>query len=208
VAVQSEDGCLTYEQLNTRANRLARVLAGRGAGPESVVATVMARSAEVIVTVLAVLQAGAAYLPVDPGYPRARIGYMLADARPAVIVAADLPAPIGTAVLTRGARRLGVELAAAAAGDLTDADRTGVLSVLSATYVIDTSGSTGTPKGGLPHRGDQPGREPSGRADRSPMVPGPKLVCLQIVDSPRDPSRFDEDALNSHSVYTYKHEQA
>jgi non-ribosomal peptide synthetase component F len=67
---------VSYAELNARANRLARYLVGLGAGPERLVAVVMPRSAEMVVAVLAVLKAGAAYVPVDPGYPGDRIGFM------------------------------------------------------------------------------------------------------------------------------------
>ena len=83
VAVVGGDGVLiTYRELDVAAGRLARVLAGLGAGPGTVVAVAMERSAELVVAVLAVLKAGAAYLPVDLGYPAQRIGFMLADAGP------------------------------------------------------------------------------------------------------------------------------
>ena len=89
---------LTYAELDRRANRLARRAGRAGAGPESVVAVLMERSAELVVAVLAVLKAGAAYLPVDPAYPAERIGFMLADAGPACVVtttelARNLPDP-------------------------------------------------------------------------------------------------------------------
>ena len=64
-----------------------------GAGPESVVAVTMERSAELVAALLAVLKAGAAYLPVDPGYPPDRVAYMLTDARPAVVLATSATAP-------------------------------------------------------------------------------------------------------------------
>src|SRR6185437_3600987 len=69
-------------------NRMARRLVAAGAGPETVVAVVMERSAALITALLAVLKAGAAYLPVDPGYPAQRIAFMLADAGPACVLTA------------------------------------------------------------------------------------------------------------------------
>jgi amino acid adenylation domain-containing protein len=132
---------LTYRALNARADRLARSLAGLGAGPESVVAVAMERSADLIVALLAVLKAGCAYLPVDLGHPRERIEYVLADAAPVAILstgpaACDLPAPVTTPVL--------------AADETPEAGATGHLGPASPAhpaYLIYTSGSTGTPKG-------------------------------------------------------------
>ena len=68
-AVVFQDTKLSYGELNVRANRLARLLIGRGVGPESLVAVVMERSADLVVALLAVVKAGGAYLPVDPGLP-------------------------------------------------------------------------------------------------------------------------------------------
>ena len=82
---------MTYRELDEASNRLAQLLAGHGGGPGQSVALLFSRSAEAIVSILAVLKTGAAYLPIDPALPEARIGFVLGDAAPvAVITTADL----------------------------------------------------------------------------------------------------------------------
>ncbi|WP_405145010.1 non-ribosomal peptide synthase/polyketide synthase [Sphaerisporangium sp. NBC_01403] len=151
VALVFEDTVLTYAELDGRANRLAHALIARGAGPERVVGLALPRSAELIVAEVAVLKAGAAYLPLDTDYPADRIAYMLADAAPACLVTtadtmADLPLCDGVGLLVLDAPETARELATRPAHDPAEADR-GPLSVLNAAYVIYTSGSTGRPKG-------------------------------------------------------------
>ena len=82
VAVTCEGRSMTYRELEEAANRLAHLLAAQGVGPGECVALLLSRSAEAIVAILAVLKTGAAYLPIDPALPAARIGFMLADAAP------------------------------------------------------------------------------------------------------------------------------
>ena len=103
-AVVFDGGCVSFAELDRRASGLARVLVGRGAGPEAVVALVLPRSVGMVVAELAVALAGAAFLPVDPGYPAERIAFMLADARPVLTlagrdVAGGLGGLAGSAVL-------------------------------------------------------------------------------------------------------------
>ncbi|HEY2194794.1 MAG TPA: non-ribosomal peptide synthase/polyketide synthase, partial [Actinomycetospora sp.] len=151
-ALLFDGGALTYAQLEARANRLAHLLIARGAGPERVVALVLPRSVEIVVAQLAVLKAGAAFLPVDPAYPSERIAFMLADANPVAVlttteVAPGLPGPAGTPVLTLddpGTRAVvdRMPYRAPTGGDLRS-----TLQVEHPAYVIYTSGSTGRPKG-------------------------------------------------------------
>ncbi|MGK5545509.1 amino acid adenylation domain-containing protein [Streptomyces sp. URMC 127] len=143
---------LTYAELNARANRLAHFLMTRGAGPERVVAVALPRSAELVVTLLAVLKTGAAYLPVDPDQPAGRTAFMLADTRPVAVLTTGGSGPALPAHTPRVALD---ELGAAGALDAcpdTDPGRTGRLGPLHPAYVIYTSGSTGKPKGvAVPH---------------------------------------------------------
>ncbi|MFD8816415.1 amino acid adenylation domain-containing protein, partial [Streptomyces sp. NPDC059627] len=152
VAVVFEGVELSYAELDARSNRLARLLIGRGVGPESVVGLVMDRSVELVVAVLAVVKAGGAYLPVDPGYPAERIGAMLADAGVAVVLSTTAHAAAS------GADWLAVDAPELLSGwdgrPVTDADRLVPLLPEHPAYVIYTSGSTGRPKGvAVPHAG-------------------------------------------------------
>ncbi|MFB9477725.1 AMP-binding protein, partial [Nonomuraea salmonea] len=137
VAVVSEGVEVSFGELETRANRVARALLSRGVGPESVVAVALERGVDLVVALLGVLKAGAAYLPVDVSYPQARIESMLAQAGVRVAVAS--PGLLPDAVdIDAGAHLPGGRLAV---------EERGVLRVDQAAYVMFTSGSTGTPKG-------------------------------------------------------------
>ena len=86
VAISCEERSWTYREVDEAANRLAHLLAGHGVGPGGCVGVLLPRSAQAIVAILAVLKTGAAYVPIDPGLPAARIGFMLADAAPLAVV--------------------------------------------------------------------------------------------------------------------------
>jgi nonribosomal peptide synthetase DhbF len=150
VALTCAAATLTYAELGAAANRLARYLISQGAGPERLVALALPRSTNLLVAVLAVLTAGAAYLPIDPDYPAERIAFMLADAGPLLAItvraAADvLPQDMPRVVLDDA------DTAAALAGygttDVTDSERATPLKQAHPAYVIYTSGSAGVPKG-------------------------------------------------------------
>ncbi|AXK32685.1 non-ribosomal peptide synthetase [Streptomyces armeniacus] len=151
VAVGHDGTDTTYRQLNERANRLARWLVRRGAGPETHVALAAPASATSVAAVLAVVKAGASYLPVDHTYPADRIAFMLDDARPALLlttrdVLAELPAH-STPYVCLDDPDVRAEADALPCTDLTDAERTAPLRPRHPAYVIYTSGTTGTPKG-------------------------------------------------------------
>ncbi|MGX1274634.1 non-ribosomal peptide synthase/polyketide synthase [Streptomyces phaeoluteigriseus] len=148
IAVVSGDVTLTYAELNARANRLAHTLIARGLGPEQLVALALPRSAELVVAVLAVLKAGAAYVPVDPRYPAARIAHLLRDARPSLLVTTGR---IGELPGAGPVERLLLE--ATDLDGMPDTDPEIPLDPGHPAYVIYTSGSTGDPKGVVvPHR--------------------------------------------------------
>ncbi|MER7001302.1 amino acid adenylation domain-containing protein, partial [Streptomyces sp. NPDC000410] len=152
VAVAADGVEVSYAELDARANRLARLLIGRGVGPESVVGVVLERGVDLMVALLGVLKAGGAYLPVDPEYPAERIAFMLADAGVAVVVTAGgveraVPGSLPRVVLD--APGVVGELAAFDGVVVSDGERVAPLSVSHPAYVIYTSGSTGVPKGVL-----------------------------------------------------------
>ena len=151
IAVVCEGQELTYRELNERANQLARELIAQGAGPEGVVALALPRSVEMIVGLLATLKTGAAYLPLDPGYPAERLAYMLEDAGPVCLIThTTVSQLLETEEIPRillDAPEVVQRLKEYPATDLEDADRIAPLSPLHPAYIIYTSGSTGKPKG-------------------------------------------------------------
>ncbi|WP_230091983.1 non-ribosomal peptide synthetase [Streptomyces olivaceus] len=153
VALVCGDASLTYAELDARANRLAHALIGRGAGPERLVAVALPRSAELVVALLAVLKTGAAYVPVDPEYPAARIAYLLDDTRPALLVTDS--GGEGRLTEAGSADRLVLDdpETAALVAACPAADPTVAVDPRLPAYVIHTSGSTGRPKGVLPTHG-------------------------------------------------------
>lgn len=85
-AVIFRDEVLTFAELNVRANQLARHLQGRGVGPDQLVGLCLTRSIELVVGVVGILKAGGAYVPLDPSYPAARLGVILSDSKPRVVL--------------------------------------------------------------------------------------------------------------------------
>ena len=141
VALTFQGHSMTYRELDEAANRLAHLLAAQGAGPGQRVGLLFSRSVEAIVAMLAVLKTGAAYLPIDPAHPAARIGFMIADAAPIAALTTTGLRPrldgCDVAVIDVNDPRIdtypGTGLPAPAPEDIA--------------YIIYTSGTTGVPKG-------------------------------------------------------------
>jgi nonribosomal peptide synthetase DhbF len=145
-----EQTSLTYAALNQRANQLAHLLIAEGCGPESIVALALPRSLEMVVALLGILKAGAAYLPLDPDYPAERLAFMLEDARPLRLIGTcEVLArlPDSTPALRLDHAETVRRLAAAPDTNPTNRERTLPLLPHNPAYVIYTSGSTGRPKG-------------------------------------------------------------
>ncbi|WP_225099520.1 amino acid adenylation domain-containing protein [Streptomyces sp. CoH27] len=139
---------LTYGELRRRSTRLAARLARQGAGPGTLVGVYLHRTADLLTGLLAVLRTGAAYVPLDPLYPRERIRYMTEDSQAVLVLtesalapdlAGDCPAPLLLLDTPDSAPDQDATAAAAPAPDRASAD--------APAYVIYTSGSTGRPKG-------------------------------------------------------------
>ena len=141
VAVTFEGRSMTYRELDEAANRLAHLLAGQGVGPGQCVALLFSRSVEAIVAILAVLKTGAAYLPIDPALPAARIGFMLADAAPIAAITttglADRLDGRDLLVIDVDDPRIDTQPSTALPAPAPD----------DIAYLIYTSGTTGVPKG-------------------------------------------------------------
>jgi len=175
---------LTYGELDCRANRLANHLGELGAGPEILVGVCLQRSVDLVVALLAILKAGGAYVPFDPGYPRERLEFMLADSRAAILVTEeklrsellhDLP---GVRVIT---------LPSSFEGNSNTAAPAGKANARSLAYVMYTSGSTGQPKGvQVEHRSVV--RLVKGN---SYCEFGPQEVILQFAPASFDASTFE-----------------
>jgi len=149
VAVEEGDLRVTYGALNSRANRLARRLRALGVGPDVLVGVCMERSLEAVVALLAVLKAGGAFVPLDPGNPVERLSQVLRRAGVRVLLThARVPHDLSASVPHLLSLAPQEETAEGAAGDLEGDARPEHLA-----YVIHTSGSTGEPKGVMiPHR--------------------------------------------------------
>ncbi|MGW0246372.1 non-ribosomal peptide synthase/polyketide synthase [Nocardia goodfellowii] len=145
---------LTYQDLDFRAARLARVLVMHGAGPDRVVAVALPRSAGLIVATLAVLRAGGAYLSIDPTYPSDRLAFILDDAAPVAVVTESMTAELLPETATPHICLDAPDfIETLEAGDLTMLDSAGAPAPENLAHVIYTSGSTGVPKGvGITHR--------------------------------------------------------
>jgi amino acid adenylation domain-containing protein/FkbH-like protein len=150
IAATFEQQQLTYRELNARANQLAGRLRAAGVGPDVLVGIFMERSLEMVVGMLAVLKAGGAYLPLDPGYPAERLRFMLDDSNATVVLAQER---LRSQVPTTSATVLSVDAEWSALSHYSEQNVATDVSLENLAYVIYTSGSTGRPKGAmLEHR--------------------------------------------------------
>lgn len=180
IAVELDGAAISYIELDAAANRLAHALGELGVGPAQLVGICLERSTSMVAAALAVLKAGAAYVPLDPAYPPARLSAMLTDCTPALVITDDALAPEvpehgGRLFNLDGERALVATQPATrpAAGTTPD----------DPAYVIYTSGSSGTPKGVVvPHAG----------VGTSPW--------WQPMSSPPDPGRGSSSSRASHSM--------
>ena len=147
VALVYAGSVLTYGELNARSNQLAHYLLGRGVVTDGLVGICMDRSLEMVIGILGVLKSGSGYVPIDPGYPRSRIGYMLSDSGVGwVLTNSDQAIDL---IASDSSSRDSIEcIELSNLGSGYSVENPGVeLSSANIAYVIYTSGSTGLPKG-------------------------------------------------------------
>jgi amino acid adenylation domain-containing protein len=155
LALTFEAEQLSYEELDRRANQLARYLQRQGVGPEVLVALLLERSVQMVVSVLAVLKAGGAYLPMEASYPAERLRYMMEDAQIKVVVTHGglLEQALG-AMVNEASVIINIDKEREEIGRESDEAVDSKASEENLAYVIYTSGSTGQPKGAMiEHRG-------------------------------------------------------
>ena len=141
VAVVFENRRLTYQELNAKANKIAKVLRNKGVKPDSIVGIMIDRSIEIIASILGVLKAGGAYLPIDPNYPMERIKYLLEDSSTGILLTQK---HLKDRVSYQG-EVIDIEDDGIYEGDNEELENINKASDLA--YIIYTSGSTGKPKG-------------------------------------------------------------
>ncbi|MFH8350450.1 non-ribosomal peptide synthase/polyketide synthase, partial [Streptomyces sp. NPDC018045] len=185
LAVRAGDDGTDYADLNRRANRLARLLLDSGIGREDVVALALPRTADLVVALLAVMKAGAAYLPLDPANPADRLAYVLADARPAAVITTAalygaLPGPLPEPCVRLGDPETEARLRTRRDDDVTDAERGTAIHPADAAYVIYTSGSTGRPKGVVISYGSL-AHFLDAVLTRVPMTPDDRMVAATTI---------------------------
>ncbi len=145
IAIRHVGQQLSYAGLNSRANRLAHLLTSRGLGRGAVFGLCLDRSADLIVALLAVHKAGAAYVPLDPGFPPDRLGYILADSGArAVIVGGEAASALD---VPHTVAEIDMDQAMSDSGDLPGTDPEVEIAPTDTSHLIYTSGSTGRPKG-------------------------------------------------------------
>jgi len=143
-AVRSGSASLTYGELNRRANQLARRLRRLGVGPEAIVGICLDRSVEMVIALLGILKSGAAYLPLDPSYPKTRLAFMLDEAQVRVLVTQQALIP---QLPDSSAQRIYLDSDAEDLMCESEQDPASGVAPENLAYVIYTSGSTGKPKG-------------------------------------------------------------
>jgi amino acid adenylation domain-containing protein len=155
IALVCEQERFSYRELNTRANQLAHHLRGLGVGQESLVGVLMERSTEMVVALLAIVKAGAAYVPLDPAYPQERLSFMLADAGIEILLTqSQLRETLAAAAQGRSFKTFYLDKQWDAVAQESGANPQVKLEADNAAYMIYTSGSTGRPKGVInSHRG-------------------------------------------------------